>query len=241
MSNMAYYDAISDAYSAFAKVDPLKQYAQYPSALRELGDIKKKLVLDVGCGDGIFSRKMTEQDAKVVGYDISEKQINLAKEEDKNNHRNIEYSVDDPYTFTSNLIFDKAVSVLVLQHAANRQYLLQFFKSTYKLLKKSAEFVSVIYNPEFKQFGNKFCNRRVYRTNKGIRNVFYDNKDQKVISVNISNFSKKDYEKSAIQAGFKSVEWRTLKIEEKGLKKLGSKFWDSFKNDCLYIIFIAKK
>ncbi len=87
------YDLISSVYSGLINIDPSKQYVQYPEALRLLGSLEGKFVLDVGCGNGILSRIMARRGAKVVGYDISEEQIRLALEEEKINPLGIRYYV----------------------------------------------------------------------------------------------------------------------------------------------------
>jgi len=60
---------------------------------KEIG--KGKAVLDLGCGEGYFSRQMAGIAKKVIGVDISEKMIELAIEREKEEKRGIEYHLGD--------------------------------------------------------------------------------------------------------------------------------------------------
>ena len=62
-----------------------------------------------------------------------------------------------------------------------------------------------------------------------------------MLSAIISDFKKIDYEKAAIDAGFKSFKWKNLFIKEEGMKTMGEEYWNDFLYDCPNIIFIAYK
>jgi 2-polyprenyl-3-methyl-5-hydroxy-6-metoxy-1,4-benzoquinol methylase len=66
-----------------------------PALLRACGDVKGLRVLDVGCGQGYFSRVLSERGAKVVGIDLSPKMIALAKRHEKVHPLGIQYRVMD--------------------------------------------------------------------------------------------------------------------------------------------------
>lgn len=66
-----------------------------PVVLKILGDVKGKSVLDLACGQGYFSRILAEQGAKVVGVDIADKLIAIAKEREKKKSLGIKYYVKD--------------------------------------------------------------------------------------------------------------------------------------------------
>ena len=57
-------------------------------------DLKGTRILDAGCGTGVLSRMLDERGAEVVGVDISDKLIEVAKNRSKS-HRNIEYFAGD--------------------------------------------------------------------------------------------------------------------------------------------------
>jgi len=60
------------------------------------GDIQDKKVVDLGCGTGIFSIGASIANAKeVIGIDIDDESIKIAKKYAKNNNYSIEYKVQD--------------------------------------------------------------------------------------------------------------------------------------------------
>ena len=52
-------------------------------------DLKGTRILDAGCGTGVLSRMLDERGAEVVGVDISDKLVDVAKNRSRS-HRNIE-------------------------------------------------------------------------------------------------------------------------------------------------------
>lgn len=62
----------------------------------QLGDIENKIILDLGCGTGMFSVAAYLAGARrVIGVDIDEKAINQAKQFAKKNKLNIEFIKSD--------------------------------------------------------------------------------------------------------------------------------------------------
>ena len=57
-------------------------------------DLRGTRILDAGCGTGVLSRMLEERGAEVVGVDISEKLIEVAKDR-SNLNKNIEYFAGD--------------------------------------------------------------------------------------------------------------------------------------------------
>jgi demethylmenaquinone methyltransferase/2-methoxy-6-polyprenyl-1,4-benzoquinol methylase len=57
-----------------------EQKAKYKAALENV-EITGSIVLDVGCGPGLFFREVTDQSGTVVGVDISRKLLLKAKEQ----------------------------------------------------------------------------------------------------------------------------------------------------------------
>lgn len=238
---MQQYDLIGGRYSELSRTDSTKTYVQYPSALRLLGDIRGRSVLDIGCGDGFFTRMMARRGAMVTGYDISGNQIGRAVEEERRDPLGIQYHVSTPVDFKSDTRFDKAVSVVVLPYAPDRGYLARFFHSASSHLKDRSDFISIITNPGFRRFGEAVYNRRFTRMGDGKIRVDFLQAGETVVSAMLTDFSRTDYEECVENAGFSSFSWERLRVESKGIEMPGEEFWDGFESDCPYIGLVASK
>lgn len=247
---MTQYNKISEDYTKLAKTDPVKRYAQYPEAIKILGKVKNKRVLDIGCGSGLLTAQLAKKGAKVIGYDVSKGQIELAKKEENKNFRRIQYFVSEPKQIENILkksfgqslpLFDKASSTLVLHYAKDRSHLTEFFSSTFRLLKQGGTFSAIFVNPDFKRMNKVVYNRLFVRENGKMRVDFLDLKGDVKLSAYFSNFSRKDYEFAAKKAGFRYFKWIKLKVSEEGIKNMGKEFWKGYEKDCPYTGFITIK
>jgi 2-polyprenyl-3-methyl-5-hydroxy-6-metoxy-1,4-benzoquinol methylase len=129
-----------------------------PATIRLLDISRGERVLDIGCGNGNFSRTVAALDVDVVAVDISEEMIACAKERTRG-HRSeerITYRVLDASDESSLLklgkkSFDAALSNMVLMDMAEISPL---FKALAKLLKEEVgRFVFSIMHPCFQTSG----------------------------------------------------------------------------------------
>lgn len=233
------YDTTSAGYREIVKEDlPISQ-VQQPEAIRLLGEVSGKSVLDVGCGEGKFLRTLAKLGAKCIGYDASLAQITAAKEIEKAEPLGIAYIQSEAKDFTYPTKFDLASSTLVLLHAHDREDLQGFFQSTFNALKDSGKFVSITYNPEYHGLGEVRYNRRFTKIDNNEIQVdfFKDGEDGTFTSAVFGNLSKEDYEVAAKNAGFNHFEWVMMQIHGDSQDK----FWNGFLEDCPYIGFVAYK
>ena len=77
----AAWDAAADAWEAFIEsgADYYRHAVHGPALLAACLPVEGRDVLDVGCGQGFFSRQLADRGARVVGIDLSEKQIAYAR------------------------------------------------------------------------------------------------------------------------------------------------------------------
>lgn len=230
------YDKFSAEYASLAEIDPAKKFIQYPEALRLLGDVKNKKILDIGCGNGIFTRMLARRGASVVGYDPSIKQIEVAQKLEQQEKLGIRYFVADRPPILPEYKFDEAVSVMVLLYATDQKNLREIFSYAHKALVGNGSFSSIIFYPVFKRFGEIVYNRRFSKTDDGkIQVEFIDECGKVKMKARFSNFSIGDYERAAKEAGFTKIEWVKLTIASEGKDTKGSNFWQNFENDPPYI------
>lgn len=77
----AAWDAAAPAWDAFIEtgLDYWRTEVHGPALLAACGDVHGKRVLDLGCGQGWFSRQLAERGALVTGIDFSEQQLANAR------------------------------------------------------------------------------------------------------------------------------------------------------------------
>ena len=69
-------------YANYIKDDPFRRGLHFPVVEEALGDLNRKRILDIGCGDGLFARLLAERGASVVGYDRAPRRIAEARTRD---------------------------------------------------------------------------------------------------------------------------------------------------------------
>lgn len=83
-------------------------------------NVEGKRILDLGCGDGYYSRYLEKRGAEVIGVDLSETMIKLAKKTAKKDDLDIHFhKIDGEHLDFSDDYFDMVLTVVVLQHVIN--------------------------------------------------------------------------------------------------------------------------
>lgn len=119
-------------------------------ATERLLDVKPgSRILDIGCGNGLFARRLATLGAEVVAIDFSEQMIAYARTRTQSQENSIEYRVLDATDEAALLqlgegYFDAAVSAMALMDMAEIDPLLQ---SLAKLLKPRGSFVFSVMHP----------------------------------------------------------------------------------------------
>lgn len=89
------WDSAAEAWEEFVEsgADYQRTEVHGPALLAVCGDVNGLRVLDVGCGQGWFSRQLALKGAHVAGIDISERQIANAIKHEERTPLGIEYRV----------------------------------------------------------------------------------------------------------------------------------------------------
>ena len=125
----------------------------FPNILRMLGDVSGKKVLDMACGQGIFSDQLRDKGAFVTGVDLGKELIALAETRNesvktKGTHK-ITYHVtssDDLYMLKDGS-FDIVVCILALQNIENLE---KTMKEASRVLTETGKMFFVINHPSFR-------------------------------------------------------------------------------------------
>jgi len=105
-------------------------------------------MLDIGCGEGYFSRFFAKEGAEVIGIDISDNLINAAREEEQKHPLGVKYFVADAakLAMLDSKSFDVAFCYMALADIANYEGTIM---EAARVLKRGGEFVVVIPHPCF--------------------------------------------------------------------------------------------
>lgn len=119
-----------------------------PAFLRLAGDLKDKVLLDAGCGEGYNTRLLAGLGASVTGVDISPEMIRFARETEKERPLGIRYEVAsfcDLSLFESES-FDVVVSFMALMDGPDYEGAL---REIYRVLRPGGQLVFSVTHPCF--------------------------------------------------------------------------------------------
>ena len=123
-----------------------------PNLLRLLDLKKSETVLELGCGEGIFTREIAGLAKRVTGVDLSAELIDLAvTAAEKLNLKNVEYFVAPAsQTDLPAQSFDKALIVLALQNIKDMN---ETIAELARLMKKGSRAYIVLNHPNYRIIG----------------------------------------------------------------------------------------
>ena len=137
-------------YDAYKSESIIINYADKPSFLKLVGDVKNKRIVDYGCGSGRYTREAAKTALEVVGVDLSPEMIKLAEEIDrKENIMNTKYFVRDCSEILNLGQFDMVISTYFICHASSREMLTKMVKSMYESLKPNGRLCTITFNTDF--------------------------------------------------------------------------------------------
>ncbi|MFX0106990.1 MAG: class I SAM-dependent methyltransferase [Candidatus Hodarchaeota archaeon] len=131
------------------KGTPHHQHILNPCVERLLGDVKGKVLLDAGCGEGYLTRHYAEKGAQVTGVDISNSLIKICRRQPS---KNIEYHVGNicDLSFITDETFDLILCNLVLLNIPCYEDALKEFN---RVLQPGGSVVFSIVHPAFNFYG----------------------------------------------------------------------------------------
>ncbi|MEM9923559.1 MAG: methyltransferase domain-containing protein [Cyanobacteria bacterium P01_D01_bin.50] len=149
-----------EAWNATAKIwdekmgnegNDFHKYLVRPSIEKLLQLKPGQRILDIGCGNGLTTRRLASLGAKVTGIDFASEMINHARQRTNYNQELIEYQVIDATDETALLklgenSFDAAVSAMALMDMAEIEPL---FRALTKLISTYDCFIFAIQHPCF--------------------------------------------------------------------------------------------
>jgi len=114
--SLGVYDERAKDYAAMNEQSPYNALYERPAVIELLGEVAGKHVLDAGCGSGPLAQWLVENGASVVGVDVSEAMLEIARERGLSNATFHVADLGKPLGLLANDSFQMAVSSLVLHY-----------------------------------------------------------------------------------------------------------------------------
>ncbi|MDX7992421.1 class I SAM-dependent DNA methyltransferase [Xenorhabdus littoralis] len=238
MEEQASYDSIGEHYEKFSNTVAQRQ-SELRDILNMVGDIQGKSVLDLACGYGYFGRELHRRGAsKVVGIDISEKMIELAKAKSKLYGDDIEFHVQNVCEMKLDEKFDIVIAAFLFHYAQSTDELEAMFQAAANQLKPSGKLIAYMASPDY-QLKNGNCDNygfKILREEPWQNGFRYQ---AEFLTTPPSPFtffrwSRESYENAIKKTGFHHVNWQKPTVLESDLERYPQGFWDIYLQNCVH-------
>lgn len=244
------YDAnqVAEQYQQ-AKKQPWRSRIETYSLMKLLGDLRGKRVVDVACGDGYFTRRLRQAGAtEVVGFDNSERMIELARAQEAAAPLGIQYQLEDARTIVPQRDFDLAVSAWLLVYARDRQELASMCRGLACRVRPGGRFVTLTTNPGVYSFEPR-PDYRKYGFEIALADHAYEGApiqwtiDLGDSSMEIENYYLpiSAYESAFLEAGFRDFAVRPLELEPNPQGTDDRAYWADFLKNPIAILIECVK
>ncbi len=225
------YDPIAEQYKR-AKRQPWRAYVESFTLLELIGDLAGKSVLDVACGEGYYTRILKQRGAaSVLGVDLSQRMIELARSQEAAHPLGVEYQVGDGRHLDLAEKRDLVVAAYLLNYARDRAELAAMCNGIARCLKPGGRFVTVNSSPvldfsvapSYRKYGFDAVLPGVCREGATVKWTFYLDDG----SFEIENYylDRQIHEEAFRAAGFKDVRWHAPRLSPEGASHPSREFW----------------
>jgi len=225
------YDPIAEQYQR-SKQQPWRTFVECFTLLDLVGDPAGLAVLDVACGEGFYSRLIRQRGAaRVVGLDLSQGMIDLARGQEARHQLGIEYIVADARELPDSGEFDLTVAAYLLNYARTRDELQTMCDGLTRSLKPGGRFVTVNGNPalnfptapSYRPYGFETSVAGEWLEGAPIQWTFHLSDGP----FDIENYylDVAVHETALRKAGFREIRWSAPKLSPDGLRDHPPEFW----------------
>ncbi|MFE7116150.1 class I SAM-dependent methyltransferase [Streptomyces sp. NPDC057654] len=235
------FDELAEAYERSWTDMPFRRHIEAHTFLSVLGDLTGKTVLDLGCGSGLYTRKLREHGAATVtGIDNSTGMIDFARRREQHERLGIHYLPRDatqpPDTGDQELDgrFDLVASVYVLCYAPTRDDLAGFCHTARNALRpEGGRFVFATLNPDvattpgwYAKYGMDFtANPAAHDGQVTPMRAWIPGQE---FTLEPFRWSFETYEQVLNDAGFPHITWTSPDVSAQGTDIYGAEHWDAY-------------
>ena len=231
------YDSIAHEYKGvISSQSSVFKDVEESTFLALIGNVEGKTVLDLGCGEGRFSRKIKQMGAyRVVGVDISKEMVELARIAEKKNALDIEYIVEDAIKLGQIGLFDLVIAAFLFPFAPSKEALLAMCKTSHDNLKSGGKLLALIngtplYLPKnsnaTQKYGYLIESPSPLQEGDILKYTLFT-EGNSLITTHY-HWSKETYDFALRESGFSDVRWQLPVISEEDLEKYGVEFWQDY-------------
>jgi len=242
-----HYDDIAADYQR-SKFAPWRIHIEQHTLFHLAGNLEGKAVLDLACGEGVYSRTARRRGAsRVVGVDLSRGMIDLAHKEESRTALGIEFHVNDAVAVDLKEQFDVVIASYLLNYAPNEQVLGAMARSIARHLRPGGKLVAVNNHPG--QSPDAFHRTRKYGLTKsanlplkeGTPVIFTIHQETGDFHIENYHLSIETHERAFRNAGLHQVHWRAPCVAPEGHHATPENHWHDFLADPPVIFIEAMK
>lgn len=244
------FDTAVAAYESSMEEMPFREHVEAYSFLNAVGDIVGRDVLDLGCGSGLYARRLRRAGAaRAVGMDESAAMVEHARRREESEGLGVEYLAANAADAASGALpditgaFDVVTAVYVLPYASDRKALEGFCATARQALHATGgRFVAAVLNPEFstdpqwyRGYGMLLSSQR--SPAEGTPGHLRAWVGPEVLDLDFFRWSAAAHEQALKAAGFDHVSWIRPTVSEEGRARYGDAFWANYL-DCPHALII---
>ncbi|MEU9708440.1 methyltransferase domain-containing protein [Streptomyces sp. NPDC047967] len=251
------FDGAADAYESSAFDIPVREHIEHHSIRRLCGEVNGKPVLDLGCGTGLYTRRLARWGADpVIGVDVSSGMLATARSIEDAQPLGVTYlrrdltspcACEPQYEhLTGNIPL--ILAVYVLCYARTREELTAMCRTVRTELKPGGVFIAPTLNPDYAVESPEGAYDDAYYAAYGFTLTAADSpavngspvtltmnfpeaadrKPVPALSVEAVWWSRETYAEALGEAGFTDVAWRSMEVSPDGLETYGRAFWQPY-------------
>jgi SAM-dependent methyltransferase len=127
----------------------LSDYTARPQLMALCEPLAAKQVLDLGCGEGYCSRLLSQRGAQVLGIDVSERMIELARQAERAQPLGLRYEVGDAVTADLGAASVDLVLAVFLFNYLGIEAMRQTMRNVHRMLRPGGHFIFAVPHPAF--------------------------------------------------------------------------------------------